>query len=179
MRTWLGAPFPLGATARDGGTNFAIVSEAAEKVLLCLFDDDRNETQIELHELHAFVWHAFVPGVGLGQRYGYRVRGNYEAGARARTKPAKGLSNCWIYDAIGFLDPHSAYAVSFDRGGAITVASRLSILLAADGGWGDGSILVPHRAMVDVIAGARFDGGAIETAALLAHYPVALLAPSD
>jgi isoamylase len=76
-----GEPFPLGATPGEGGTNFAIASRG-EAVDLCLFDAG-GETRIALPEYDAGVWHGFVPGVGPGQAYGYRVHGPWE--------PARGL----------------------------------------------------------------------------------------
>jgi glycogen operon protein len=76
---WPGRPYPLGATWDGEGTNFALFSENAERVELCLFDaaDDR-ETRIELRDETAHVWHGYVPGIGPGQRYGYRVHGPYD-----------------------------------------------------------------------------------------------------
>ncbi len=74
---WPGRPFPLGATWDGGGTNFSLFSEHAEGVELCLFDDEDNETRIEVPERRALNWHCYLPGVGPGQRYGYRVRGPY------------------------------------------------------------------------------------------------------
>ncbi len=61
MHTWPGNPYPLGATFDGSGTNFAIFSEAAEQVELCLFDDDGIETRVELTEVDAYVWHAYLP----------------------------------------------------------------------------------------------------------------------
>ena len=74
---WLGAPFPLGATWDGQGTNFSLFSENAERVVLCPFDEEGTETRIELPERTAFNWHGYVPGVGPGQRYGFRVYGPY------------------------------------------------------------------------------------------------------
>jgi len=75
---WPGDPFPMGATWDGGGTNFSIFSENATKVELCLFDEDDNETRVEMSERTAFNWHVYLPGVGPGQRYGYRVHGPYD-----------------------------------------------------------------------------------------------------
>ncbi|HSS50936.1 MAG TPA: hypothetical protein VLX28_18500, partial [Thermoanaerobaculia bacterium] len=72
MKIHPGAPFPLGATYGGAGTNFSIFSEVAERVELCLFGPDGAEERIELHERTAFNWHCYLPGVGPGQRYGYR-----------------------------------------------------------------------------------------------------------
>jgi isoamylase len=84
MRTWPGAPYPLGATWDGWGTNFALFSEAADRVQLCLFSDDEDEngvlteSRIDLTEVDGFVWHVYLPGVAPGQRYGYRVHGPYD-----------------------------------------------------------------------------------------------------
>jgi glycogen operon protein len=80
---------PLGATPLDGGTNFAVVSNVADGVLLCLFDDAGQETQIRLEDFDAGVWHGFVAGVGPGQAYGYRVLGGFEPERGVRSNPAK------------------------------------------------------------------------------------------
>jgi isoamylase len=88
-----GLEFPLGATPRDGGTNFAVASGTADGVLLCLFDDSGAETQLPLQELDAGVWHGFVPGVGPGQPYGYRATGPYAPGLGVRCNPAKLLTD--------------------------------------------------------------------------------------
>ena len=78
MQVWPGTAYPLGATFDGTGTNFALFSEVAEKVELCLFDENRVETRIELTEVDGYVWHAYLPNVQPGQRYGYRVHGPYE-----------------------------------------------------------------------------------------------------
>jgi isoamylase len=80
MRTWPGTPYPLGATWDGWGTNFALFSEVAERVQLCLFseDDTLNESQIDLTEVDGFVWHTYLPGIAPRQRYGYRVHGPYD-----------------------------------------------------------------------------------------------------
>jgi isoamylase len=84
-----GHPFPLGATVRDGGTNFAVASGAASGMTLCLFDDAGAETQVPLPDYDAGVWHAFVPGIGPGQAYGYRAAGPYDPANGVRCNPAK------------------------------------------------------------------------------------------
>ena len=77
-QVWPGSAYPLGATYDGTGTNFAIFSEVAEKVELCLFDDDGNEERIRLPEMDGYVWHAFLPGIHPGQKYGFRVYGPYD-----------------------------------------------------------------------------------------------------
>jgi isoamylase len=96
MEIWPGAPFPLGATYDGAGTNFSIFSEVAHRVELCLFDLDGNETRVDLPEVTALCWHGYLPGVGPGQRYGFRVHGPYEPAAGDRCNAAKLL-----------LDPYS------------------------------------------------------------------------
>ena len=89
MEMWPGRPFPLGATLGSDGTNFAVASSIAEAVTLCLFDAAGTEAQIPLQEQDAGVWHGFVPGVGAGQRYGYRVSGPYQPAQGLRCNPNK------------------------------------------------------------------------------------------
>jgi glycogen operon protein len=86
-----GRPFPQGATWDGTGTNFAIYSETAERVELCLFDrpDAFEAERIELHEQTAFVWHCFLPGVHPGKIYGYRVHGPYAPERGLRFNPHK------------------------------------------------------------------------------------------
>ncbi|HXA90093.1 MAG TPA: glycogen debranching protein GlgX, partial [Mycobacterium sp.] len=93
---WPGRAYPLGATFDGVGTNFAVFSEVAERVELCLFDDDDTESRITLPEVDSFVWHGFVPAIEPGQRYGYRVYGPYQPQDGLRCNPNKLL-----------LDPYS------------------------------------------------------------------------
>ena len=87
MITWPGNPYPLGANYDGSGTNFAIYSEAAELVQLCLFDDSGVETRVDLVEVDAYVWHAYLPSVQPGQRYGYRVHGPYDPSQGSARQP--------------------------------------------------------------------------------------------
>ncbi|MDQ2815143.1 MAG: glycogen debranching protein GlgX [Actinomycetota bacterium] len=84
-----GRPSPLGATPRDGGTNFAVASRVAEAAEVCLFDEAGNQTRVRLPDYDDGVWHGFVPGTGPGQAYGYRVHGPYDAARGLRCNPAK------------------------------------------------------------------------------------------
>src|SRR5690242_328330 len=84
MDVWPGRPFPLGATWDGDGVNFALFSENAERVELCLFDAGDGESRLELTECTAHNWHGYVPGLGPGQRYAYRVHGPYEPAAGHR-----------------------------------------------------------------------------------------------
>ncbi|HEX2050220.1 MAG TPA: glycogen debranching protein GlgX [Actinomycetota bacterium] len=89
MEVWPGKPYPLGSTWDGGGTNFALFSEHADAVELCLYDDHGHQTSVELTERTAYVWHGYVPGVRPGQRYGFRVHGPYDPHAGHRFNPAK------------------------------------------------------------------------------------------
>jgi isoamylase len=89
MKLWPGSSFPLGATYDGTGTNFAVFSEIADRVELCLFDADGTETAVELPERTAQVWHGYAPTVGPGQSYGFRVYGPFEPSRGLRTHPSK------------------------------------------------------------------------------------------
>jgi glycogen operon protein len=89
LHSWPGAPYPLGASWDGWGTNFALFSEVAERVELCLFDAEGTETRVELTEVDGFVWHAYLPGISPGQRYGYRVHGPYDPSHGLRCAPSK------------------------------------------------------------------------------------------
>jgi isoamylase len=89
MQIWPGAAYPLGATWDGSGTNFALFSEVADRVQLCLFDSDDTETRLDLTEVDGFVWHCYLPSVGPGQRYAYRISGPYEPKQGHRCNPAK------------------------------------------------------------------------------------------
>jgi len=89
MQVWPGSPYPLGATYDGRGTNFTLFSEVAERVELCLVDEDRTETRIEVTEVDAHVWHCYLPEVDPGQRYGFRVHGPHDPANGARCNPRK------------------------------------------------------------------------------------------
>ena len=102
---WPGAPFPLGPSWDGGGTNFSLYSESAERVELCLFDDDEAEERIEVRQQTAHNWHVYLPGVGPGQRYGYRVHGPWDPAQGHRFNPAKLLIDPYaksIDGTVGF-----------------------------------------------------------------------------
>ncbi len=104
MRVWPGSAYPLGATYDGTGTNFALFSEVADRVELCLFDEDGTETRIPLPERDAFVWHGYLPNVGPGQRYGYRVSGPYEPENGHRCNPSKLLLDPYAKAVDGDID---------------------------------------------------------------------------
>jgi glycogen operon protein len=86
---WPGHTFPLGATWDGNGTNFSLFTEHAERVELCLFNGDDEEQRVDLTERTAHTWHCYLPGVGPGQRYGYRVHGPYDPEHGDRFNPHK------------------------------------------------------------------------------------------
>ena len=104
MEHWPGSPTPLGATYDGTGTNFSVFSEAADGVELCLFDADGEEARVELREVDGHVWHAFLPGVGAGTRYGFRVHGPWDPAHGARCNPAKLLLDPYARAISGGID---------------------------------------------------------------------------
>jgi glycogen operon protein len=91
-QVWPGHPFPLGATWDGEGVNFSLFSENATRVELCLFDHSGDEQErVEITERTAHNWHCYLPGVGPGQHYGYRVHGPYRPEEGLRFNPAKVL----------------------------------------------------------------------------------------
>lgn len=91
MRVWPGAACPLGATFDGRGTNFARFTESATAVTLCLVEGSGVEARVPLPEVDGYIWHGYLPGIGPGQRYGYRVDGPYEPSAGHRFNPSKFL----------------------------------------------------------------------------------------
>jgi glycogen operon protein len=110
---WPGRPFPLGATWDGHGTNFSLFSEHAERVELCLYDDDDNEQRIQLTERTALNWHCYLPGVGPGCRYGYRVHGAYAPEQGHRFNPAKLLIDPYAKAIEGPVDWYAANVLPY------------------------------------------------------------------
>ncbi|MEP9382129.1 glycogen debranching protein GlgX [Nocardioides sp. KR10-350] len=113
MEIWPGTPYPLGSTFDGSGTNFAIFSEVAEKIELCLLDpisDGKGgqggvaEQRIELTEVDAYVWHCYLPAVQPGQRYGYRVHGPWDPKQGLRCNPNKLLLDPYAKATVGEID---------------------------------------------------------------------------
>ena len=128
MRVWPGKPSPLGATWDGSGVNFALFSQHAKSVELCLFDspDDEAEShRIELPEQTDQVWHGYLPDVQPGQLYGYRVSGDYNPSAGHRFNPSKivldpyakaiGRDVGWSDAMFGYVVGHPAQDLSEDR----------------------------------------------------------------
>ncbi|MDJ0335590.1 malto-oligosyltrehalose synthase [Salinibacterium sp. G-O1] len=83
------------------------------------------------------------------------------------------------YAPISAIGEAADHLIAFDRGGAVTLATRLPIGLDARGGWGSTTVLLAQRPIVDVITGAEYEGGELELSVLLSQYPVALLATRE
>jgi isoamylase len=89
MKIWPGTPYPLGATYDGAGTNFSLFTEVGERVELCLFDEHGNQTCLDLPETTGFIWHGYLPNIGPGQRYGFRVHGPWDPSRGERCNPSK------------------------------------------------------------------------------------------
>ncbi|WP_328928276.1 glycogen debranching protein GlgX [Streptomyces sp. NBC_00190] len=116
MQVWPGQAYPLGATYDGVGTNFAVYSEAARRIELCLLHDDGSETAVELRETDAFVRHAYLPGIMPGQRYGFRVHGPYAPERGKRCNAAKLLLDPYARAISGSVDwGEAVYGYHFGR----------------------------------------------------------------
>ncbi|MFF7181155.1 glycogen debranching protein GlgX [Streptomyces sp. NPDC008121] len=116
MQVWPGQAYPLGATYDGAGTNFAVFSETADRIELCLIHDDGSETAVELRETDAFVRHAYLPGVMPGQRYGFRVHGPYAPEQGQRCNAAKLLLDPYARAVSGSVDwGEAVYGYHFGR----------------------------------------------------------------
>lgn len=104
MEAWPGDAYPLGATYDGNGTNFAIFSEVADAVYLCLFDDDGTETRVPLREVDGYVWHAYLPQILPGQKYGYRIDGPYDPASGVRCNVNKLLLDPYAKAVSGEID---------------------------------------------------------------------------
>lgn len=99
-----GSMYPLGASYDGAGVNFALYSQVAQKVELCLFDEHDAETRIEMTEQNSYVWHNYIPGLQPGQRYGYRVYGPYDPVHGLRCNPNKLLLDPYAKAIEGNID---------------------------------------------------------------------------
>lgn len=116
MEIWPGKAFPLGASFDGVGTNFSVFSEVAERVELCLIGEDGAERRLDLPEVSGYCWHGYVPGVKLGQRYGFRVHGPWNPARGLRCNSAKLLldpyakaiegSAAWSPELLGYVPGH-------------------------------------------------------------------------
>lgn len=117
MKVWPGTPYPIGPVFDGSGTNFSLFSEIAERVELCLFDEQKNETRIDLPEVTGFCWHGYLPDVEPGQRYGYRVHGPWEPENGHRCNPAKLLMDPYAKAIEGQVQwDEAVFPYPFDAG---------------------------------------------------------------
>jgi isoamylase len=146
---WPGTPYPLGATYDGAGTNFSVFSEVAERVELCLIDKAGTEERIHLDEVDGFVWHAYLPAITPGQRYGFRVDGPWDPAAGHRCDPSKLL-----------LDPYGkAFDGDFKQGPQL-FSYDMAVAEQDDSGSGDPPMLdsLGHT-MTSVVINPFFDWG--------------------
>ena len=143
---WPGRPFPLGAVWDGQGTNFSLFSEHAEGVTLCLFDDDGNETPIEIASRRAHNWHCYLPGIGPGQRYGYRVHGPYAPNEGHRFNPDKLLIDPYAKAIDGVVDwAHDANVLPYVPPDSVENAEEADLELDDE----DDSGAVPKSVVID------------------------------
>jgi isoamylase len=140
-QVWPGAPFPLGATWDGAGTNFSLFSEHAERVELCLFDERGAEERVPLTERDALNWHGYLPEVGPGQRYAYRVHGHYRPEEGHRFNAAKLLIDPYAKAIEGAVDWSVAHVFPYVMDGSEDADLR------ADGQ--DDAAAIPKCVVVD------------------------------
>jgi isoamylase len=124
-RRWVGRPYPLGATYDGSGTNFSLFSSVAEQVELCLLapNGDHTEVRVRLTEVDGYCWHAYLPDVRPGQRYGYRVHGPWDPAAGLWCNPSKLLLDPYAKAIDGEVDWDPAcFAYDFDDPDAMNTA---------------------------------------------------------
>ena len=118
--------YPLGASYDGAGVNFALFSQVAQKVELCLFDEEDRETRVEMTEQNSYVWHNYLPGIQPGQRYGYRVYGPYDPAKGLRCNPNKLLLDPYAKAIEGNIDgDESLYSYWFKSPEDVTSMNTL------------------------------------------------------
>ena len=143
LEIWPGEPFPLGAHWDGKGTSFSVYSEVAHRVDLCLFDAVGKEHQLRLPDRTAFCWHGYMPGIGPGQQYGYRVHGPWAPAEGHRCNPAKLL-----------IDPYARAVAGDIRWGQAVVPYTIG----SDGDTINEEDSAPHVPR-SVVIDSRFDWG--------------------
>lgn len=151
-KTWPGSSYPLGATWDGEGTNFAIFSEYAEAVELCLFegeDNNRETARIKLTEYENLIWHTYIPGIKPGQCYGYRVHGPYAPGEGLRFNPnkllldpyAKAISGTVTWDdaVFGYIVGHEEQDLTQDERDSAPFVPK-SVVIDPSFDWGGDSL---------------------------------------
>ncbi|MGA0970064.1 MAG: glycogen debranching protein GlgX [Ilumatobacteraceae bacterium] len=152
-RVWNGDAYPLGATFDGDGTNFSLFSSVADGVELCLFDDSdrRDAIHIELSEVDGHIWHARLPDIGPGQRYGYRVHGPWEPDRGMWCNPAKLLMDPYAKTVDGTIDWDPAcFGYDLDdpeRASTIDSAPHVMLGVVHDPTYDWGDDRAPHQPM--------------------------------
>ncbi|MEU9336880.1 glycogen debranching protein GlgX [Streptomyces sp. NPDC048290] len=149
---WSGHPCPLGATYDGEGTNFALFSEVAERVDLVLYDDQGGSETVRLTETDGFVWHTYLPGVGPGRRYGYRVHGPWDPASGHRCNPAKLLLDPYATAVDGQIDNHpSLYERAGDAPDPADSAGHTLLGVVTDPSFDWGDDRPPRRPYADSV----------------------------
>ncbi|WP_340374066.1 glycogen debranching protein GlgX [Streptomyces sp. SS7] len=149
---WSGHPYPLGADFDGDGTNFALFSEVAERVDLVLVEDDDSHRTVPLTEVDGFVWHGRLPGVGPGQRYGYRVHGPWDPAGGHRCNPAKLLLDPYARAVEGRTDNHpSLFERAGDRPDSADSAGHTPLGVVTDPAFDWGDDTPPRRSYADTV----------------------------
>ncbi|MGW4824138.1 glycogen debranching protein GlgX [Streptomyces sp. NPDC004227] len=149
---WSGYPYPLGAAFDGKGTNFALFSEVAERVDLVLVDDAGTHRDVLLTEVDGFVWHGYLPGVGPGQRYGYRVHGPWHPSAGHRCNPRKLLLDPYATAVDGQIDNHpSLYERAAHGPDPADSAGHTMLGVVTDPAFDWGDDRPPRRAYSDTV----------------------------
>ena len=150
-----GRPSPLGATPRDGGINFAVASSVAEAAEVCLFDEAGHQDRFRLPDYDGGSWHGFVPGIGPGQAYGFRVRGPYDTARGLRCNPAKLLLDPYARAIRGEVSfGPEVYDYSWDdhdAPSALDSAGHVPLSLVADAAFDWGSDAPLRRDFADTV----------------------------
>jgi isoamylase len=150
-----GLPYPLGATVGPQGTNFAVSSEIADAIDVCLFDDDGSERRVELPERTAHVFHGCLPEVGAGQRYGLRVHGPWSPREGVRCNSDKLLIDPYARAVDGeVVWGEAVFGHRFADPSAINETDSAhsmprSIVVAGDFDWGDDER--PHISLSETV----------------------------
>ncbi|MGB8170085.1 MAG: glycogen debranching protein GlgX [Chthoniobacteraceae bacterium] len=158
---WAGQPYPLGATLAADGVNFAIFSERATAVDLCLFDasEKKGEERIRMRECTEHVWHCFVPGLRAGQCYGFRVHGAHRPVTGSRFNPAKLLLDPYARAITGTMKagpavygyPHDGTADCDLKRNLQDSAAMVPRSVVVDGAFGWGTVRPPRRRLADSV----------------------------
>ncbi len=152
---------PIGSFARDGGVNFAVFSQHAQRIELCIFDTSgaRELRRYALHGPRDGVFHGFLPGVGAGLVYGLRAHGPYAPEAGHRFNPHKLLLDPWAREIVGHFGwraEHHGYEIGHPEGTRSldvrdNAAHALKARVATPAGFAPGWLNAPRHAIADVV----------------------------